>query len=560
MAAIAGRVMPLMKGAYNSATTYEPLDFVTYNNALWGCIKTTKGNAPAEGAYWKKAIDGEVGDAASLGGETATQWQTKLDSIQTTSKATLSQAGWYRVAEYGEVSDGYAANSCELIIKSRHDNRKNEFHRIHFVAISANMHNFYSIEAKSIGNAFTKIRYTKDSNTNRSYLEVYYSHSVAYNVHFTLNDGTDHYKKWQAITPTLTAETVDGVTVTTTYDIPANASPVTDLDLAKKVNIYPCLSNGGATDQYVILARVLKSRTTDFCRALTLITNFNDIIAQPEIFLVEASYRRRESIMQVRALSGYHDNNGVKFGYYSDDTYVYFGVYSKNYAGARNVIDMGHDIDFEVGLNTVLSTKPDGWTTVEPKVNATTSDLTTALAGYLPKTGGAVEGSLTVGTIDDADNRTLYLFNNARRIMFRVNTDGSFNFYDITHDQNIIRSTPEGINILYGIATDCLALNGGGTVSGVSVHPVTIDSTSDILSTLLRFTHKGSVYGFLGFDGANDPVYADANGNSKTLLHTGNSAPIVKSTTAPSDTSAVWIDTTNKKTKAYIDGAWTVIA
>lgn len=45
-----------------------------------------------------------------------------------------------------------------------------------------------------------------------------------------------------------------------------------------------------------------------------------------------------------------------------------------------------------------------------------------------------------------------------------------------------------------------------------------------------------------------------------TVLHTGNSNAIIKSTTAPSDTTVIWIDITNKKTKAYIDGAWTVIA
>lgn len=45
-----------------------------------------------------------------------------------------------------------------------------------------------------------------------------------------------------------------------------------------------------------------------------------------------------------------------------------------------------------------------------------------------------------------------------------------------------------------------------------------------------------------------------------TVLHTGNSNAVIKSTTAPSDTTAVWVDTTNKKVKAYIDGAWTAMA
>lgn len=44
------------------------------------------------------------------------------------------------------------------------------------------------------------------------------------------------------------------------------------------------------------------------------------------------------------------------------------------------------------------------------------------------------------------------------------------------------------------------------------------------------------------------------------VFHAGNSSAIIKSETAPSDTTAVWVDTKNKKTKVYIDGAWTVMA
>lgn len=47
---------------------------------------------------------------------------------------------------------------------------------------------------------------------------------------------------------------------------------------------------------------------------------------------------------------------------------------------------------------------------------------------------------------------------------------------------------------------------------------------------------------------------------TNTILHTGNSNAVIKATTAPSNTTAVWVDTANKKVKAYIDGAWTVIA
>ena len=241
MSAIAGRVMPLMKGAYSSTATYEPLDFVTYNNALWGCIKETTGNTPTEGTYWKKAIDGEVGDAASLGGETASAWQTKLDNIQTTSRATLSEPGWYRVAEYKGIDNsdlnGIYANLCELIVRRTYINNSNEEHIIALWSVSGNQE--FSSYDKSSEQLFTKVRYTKDNSTVKAYIELYYKASTANICDFAINKAyVTNVHHWQAITPTLTSETVDGVTVTTTYDIPANASPVTDLDIAEAMENY----------------------------------------------------------------------------------------------------------------------------------------------------------------------------------------------------------------------------------------------------------------------------------------------------------------------------------
>lgn len=44
------------------------------------------------------------------------------------------------------------------------------------------------------------------------------------------------------------------------------------------------------------------------------------------------------------------------------------------------------------------------------------------------------------------------------------------------------------------------------------------------------------------------------------VLHTGNSKPVIVDTSAPTDTTAVWIDKANKVVKAYIDGAWTAVS
>lgn len=54
-------------------------------------------------------------------------------------------------------------------------------------------------------------------------------------------------------------------------------------------------------------------------------------------------------------------------------------------------------------------------------------------------------------------------------------------------------------------------------------------------------------------------VYVD--GHAEYIAHhDGNSAKVVQATSAPSDTTAVWVDTANKVIKIYKDGAWTALA
>lgn len=55
-------------------------------------------------------------------------------------------------------------------------------------------------------------------------------------------------------------------------------------------------------------------------------------------------------------------------------------------------------------------------------------------------------------------------------------------------------------------------------------------------------------------------MYKYTAGTWAKILDSNNSAPVKIQSSAPSDTTVLWIDTTNKKVKAYIDGAWTVIA
>ena len=58
MATDLGRVGILVKGDYNSASTYEVLDCVTYNGSLYLAKQSVPaGTAPTNTTYWNKSVD-----------------------------------------------------------------------------------------------------------------------------------------------------------------------------------------------------------------------------------------------------------------------------------------------------------------------------------------------------------------------------------------------------------------------------------------------------------------------------------------------------------------------
>lgn len=151
----------------------------------------------------------------------------ELNAVQSTSRGTLSTAGWYRVAECK--SPVYFYNMEIVLIKSLQNN-KSETHKIMLNSTRGDKCNIDSYDI-SIEQNISKFRLTNDG--TKLYAEIYYNVSHANPIDVILSNHSRSGDEWQAITPTLTSETVEGVTVTTAYDIPANASPVTDLDLAK---------------------------------------------------------------------------------------------------------------------------------------------------------------------------------------------------------------------------------------------------------------------------------------------------------------------------------------
>jgi hypothetical protein len=67
MSASAGRVLILLKGEYNSATSYQMLDAVHYQGSLYIAKKATLGNVPQDGEYWMLCASGATwGDIGGI--------------------------------------------------------------------------------------------------------------------------------------------------------------------------------------------------------------------------------------------------------------------------------------------------------------------------------------------------------------------------------------------------------------------------------------------------------------------------------------------------------------
>lgn len=160
--------------------------------------------------------------------------------IQSEWWGNLSKAGWYRIAKYVGTADqiaGSPANSVDLTIKRNYSSAANEYHHLRLASVYSQQE-IFSVTSKSRTRMFTKARYTHTSSgSGVAYLEVYYNANAANSVQFALLNGSSMSQKWEAISPEATSETVSGMTVGCTYDIPTNAKPLTTATLANGAQI-----------------------------------------------------------------------------------------------------------------------------------------------------------------------------------------------------------------------------------------------------------------------------------------------------------------------------------
>jgi len=163
------------------------------------------------------------------------------------------------------------------------------------------------------------------------------------------------------------------------------------------------------------------------------------------------------------------------------------------------------------------------------------------LANYLPKSGGAITAKSYIPLVlasTDYGNALLQFigkdgtlgyigFEGADELKF-LNSSGGLS-YNILHTGNMVDHV--------------LPKTGGTLGDGASSIPLTIDGGESMAFVEFRNVSKNR-YGGLGFIGENSPAFIKADRSAAiSLHHDGNSAKVHIGTSAPSDTSALWIDT-----------------
>lgn len=164
---------------------------------------------------------------------------------------------------------------------------------------------------------------------------------------------------------------------------------------------------------------------------------------------------------------------------------------------------------------------------------------------YLPLTGGEVSGN---GIDFFGVKRKDLAVNVFTKYSTQWGVLGYLGFGE-ANKPSFIDSTGSGVKELLhtGNMTDhVLPKNGGGTQPTISTnHPqvFSLDNVGENATTLLVFKHKGTIKGRFGTNWAGEPIYQNAEGANYSFIHTGNSAKVHIGSTAPSDTSALWVDT-----------------
>lgn len=212
------------------------------------------------------------------------------------------------------------------------------------------------------------------------------------------------------------------------------------------------------------------------------------------------------------------------------------------------------------------------WSNTNDGGNADTVD------GYHASEFVLASGAKKVQLGSETNTEDIYVTfrNTNRHIRVRFTPAGNLIVDDSTNSKELYRSANDGTTTIHGTASGNLPLDGKMAMSGnlviqgsdgskVKVKSYgmhngsfavynTSDSEANGRELILRDSASSVTNGLLKALVLRDNV--DGVTTDYTVLHNGNSTPVSIGTSAPSDTTSLWYDTTNKVLKRYVDGAW----
>ena len=165
---------------------------------------------------------------------------------------------------------------------------------------------------------------------------------------------------------TVSGDTLSGSTVSTTGNATIGGNLSAGVVSAKQVKTLSLGSTGGGAT-YTVFAKMNKSNASGMGSMTVLISGLGDFGGNiPGSCIVTMSNRGSVATMKANWI---RPNNGgtVKFGYYSDSNYFYFGVYTSNYSYTRDILLLSNAGGYDLYSGTSVSSAPSGWTEVIPE-------------------------------------------------------------------------------------------------------------------------------------------------------------------------------------------------
>ena len=225
-------------------------------------------------------------------------------------------------------------------------------------------------------------------------------------------------------------------------------------------NMYTTTKFGIVADsrqRYRIFCKIPKRNTSAACEATFLLAGAGDFGGAPGSYLIAVSNRTTpnsaadKATMNVTCLQPFDMINlssklqGVRFGYYADDNYFYFGLYQNQYSYQCNIICISreHSSTQEITVTNILDTEtePNGWTEVEIKYSVAGAD-TVPIGTIVPYAGETLRDSYVV--CDGRElNRIVYgdLFKVIGTLYGAGDGSTTFNVPDLRHRVPIGKDT-----------------------------------------------------------------------------------------------------------------------